>query len=213
MHALHALAVATLVLPAAARWCQLEQVKADVHGNYSFAGQWRLDGCTTLALDHGMCAEADCPWRVKFEDEDIIELADRLHGNSVLTALSLSSNKLTDESIIAIAEALRNNDVLTELNMQGNQIGDQGALALAEVLHTNAGLTVLNLAHNRLANEGGEALLSVLKSNGSALDTLYMGDNQISVEIMEEVAIENRQAFTPPVEHAQPPQLGGRDEL
>merc|ERR1711865_102399 len=100
-----------------------------------YSGPWRLDGCTTLSLDHGMCAETDCPWRRKYEDEDIIELADRLHGNSALTAPSISSNMLTDESLIALAEALRNNDVLTEINLQGNQIGDQGALALAEVLH------------------------------------------------------------------------------
>ena len=38
-------------------------------------------------------------------DEAIVELADQLHGNSALTALSLSSNKMTDEGAIAIAGA------------------------------------------------------------------------------------------------------------
>ena len=82
--------LAALIGGADARWCQVENVKADVHGNFTYAGAWRLDGCTTLALDHGYCAESDCPWRVKFGDEEIIDLADQLHGNSALTALSLS---------------------------------------------------------------------------------------------------------------------------
>lgn len=192
------LRVLLLVAPAAARWCQVENVKSDVHGNYSFAGEWRLDGCTTLSLDHGYCAEADCPWRVKFSDEAIIELADRLHGNSALTALSISSNQLTDESAVALAEALRNNQVLSDLNLQGNQISDQGALALAEVLETNAYVTLLNLEHNLLTDEGGQSLLSVLKSNASALEMLYIANNKISEDIVDEATEESKTAFRPP---------------
>ena len=45
----HLVAALLLLSPAAARWCQVENVKADVHGNYSFAGTWRIDGCTTLS--------------------------------------------------------------------------------------------------------------------------------------------------------------------
>ena len=198
---------------AAARWCQVENVKADIHGNYSFAGQWRLDGCTTLALDHGYCAEADCPWRVKFDDDAIVELADHLHGNSALTALSLSSNKVTDEGAIALAEALRNNEVLSDINLLGNLIGDKGALALAEVLADNAYCTSLNLEHNRLTDEGGQALLEVLKSNTSALETLYLGSNKVSVDIVVEAEEANRLAMRPPDDHPAAASLPGRDEL
>jgi Leucine-rich repeat (LRR) protein len=196
-----ALLLALAIAPAAARWCQVENVKSDIYNNYSYAGPWRLDGCTTLALDHGYCAEVDCPWRIKFDNEAIIELADQLHGNSQLTALSISSNKLTDESAVALAEALRNNQVLSDINLQGNQIGDQGALALAEVLETNTYCTVLNLEFNLLTDEAGQALLSVLKSNQSALEMLYLANNKISEDIVDEAAEESKAALRPPADH------------
>lgn len=202
-------------LPAcvSARWCQVENVKADIHGNYTYAGQWRLEGCTTLALDHGYCAEADCPWRVKFDDDAIVELADHLHGNSALTALSISSNKVTDEGVIAIAEALRNNEVLSDLNLLGNLIGDKGAIALAEVLAENAFCTSVNLEHNRLTDAGARALLDVLKSDASALETLYLGSNRVSAELVVEAEEASRLAMQPPDDHPAASALPARDEL
>ena len=104
--------LATLNASVLSRWCQVENVKADVHGNYTFAGPWRIDGCTTLSLDHGMCADSDCPWRIKFTDEEIVNLADELHGNTLLTALSLSSNAIMDQGAIALSEAFHDNQVL-----------------------------------------------------------------------------------------------------
>ena len=185
----------------AARWCQVENVKADVHGNYSFSGPWKIDSCTTLSLDHGMCVEADCPWRVPFSDEDVIELADKLHGNSALTALSIASNKMTDESTIAIAEALRENEALSDLNLQANEIGDAGAVALADALATNEIFLTLNLEHNKLTDEGARALLAVLRSNSSAFEKLYIGHNSgVSEALVAEVEMQNKLAFMPPGE-------------
>jgi hypothetical protein len=198
--ALQILAWAVLISSVHSRWCQLENVKADVHGNYTFSGPWRLTECTTLALDHGMCTEADCPWRRKFGDEEIVELADHLHGNAALTALSMSSNAITDESALAIAEVLRDNEALTEMNLQHNQIGDQGAIAIAESLRANSVFTLLNLQHNMLTDEGGSALLAVLQSNISGLETLYLGNNDISENILAEVDMQNRQAMLPPAD-------------
>ena len=193
-----------LVAPVAARWCQVENVKSDIHGNYSYAGPWRLDGCTTLALDHGYCAEVDCPWRVKFGDEDVVELADKLHGNTALTALSINSNEVSDEGVTALAEALRDNEVLIDLNLAGNNVGDQGAFALAEALATNAVFTNLNLEYNRLTNEGARVLVDLLKSNTSALDTLHIGNNKVSADIVKEVEEANLEAFRPPAGNALP---------
>ena len=218
--ALHVLA-AMLVPSVCSRWCQLENVKADVHGNYTFSGPWRLTECTTLALDHGMCTEADCPWRKKFSDEDIVELADHLHGNTALTALSMSSNAITDESALAIAEVLRDNEALTELNIQHNHIGDRGAVALAESLRANSVFTLLNLQHNMLTDEGASALLAVLQSNTSGLETLYVAHNDISEDVLAEIEMQNRQAMVPPAgQMAQEMQQGqgqqqlpSRDEL
>lgn len=191
------------VLPlTASRWCQLENVKADIRGDYTFSGEWRLDSCTTLQLDHGKCAENDCPHRVKFGDEEIIELADALHGNSVLTALSLSANKLTDESVKALAEAMRDNEALTELNLQANSIGDGGALALAEVLETNPTFTVLNLQQNLISDVGGRALVDVLKSNTSALETLHLGGNKMTGDIMGLAQELTERNMLPPPSHA-----------
>lgn len=196
------------------RWCQVENVKPDVHGNYSFSGPWRIDGCTTLSLDHGYCAEMDCPWRVKFDDEAIVELADHLHGNTALTALSLASNMMTNEGALAIAEALRENEVLHDLNMAANKIGDKAAFALAEVLASNTVFTTLNLEYNVITDEGGRALLELLKSNESALETLHMGNNDISDDILAAAEDQNRAAFQPPAQ-AGTPQLEAstRDEL
>lgn len=126
-----------LALPSllSARWCQVENVKADVEGDYTFAGPWRVDTCTTLLLDHGKCDEDECPHRKQFEDEEIIELADALHGNTVLTALDLGSNKLTDESVKALAEALRDNEALIDLSLRDNQIGGAPPLQRAHCAH------------------------------------------------------------------------------
>ena len=99
------LALAALLPCVVTRWCQLETVKTDPDRDFTFAGPWRLDGCTTLELDHGKCDEDDCPHRIGLVDEEIIELADALHGNTILTALSLAANKITDESAKALAEA------------------------------------------------------------------------------------------------------------
>ena len=203
-----------LAVPATARWCQVENVKADVYGNYSYMGAWRVDGCTTLSLDHGYCAEVDCPWRVKFTDEAIIELADKLHGNTVLTALSIASNDMSDEGAIAIAEALRDNEALNDLNLAGNTIGDAGALAFAEVLAKNAVFTNLNLEYNSLTDEGGRALLGLLKSNESALETLHMGHNKMDASIVAEADEENQASFRPPTGTADTTaSLPSRDEL
>jgi hypothetical protein len=202
-----------LAMPVASRWCQVENVKADVYQNYSFAGPWHIDGCTTLSLDHGYCAELDCPWRIKFEDEAIVELADQLHGNSALTALSLASNKMSNEGVLALAEALRDNEMLNDLNLAGNEISDQGALALADVLASNAVCTTLNLEHNQITDEGGRALLELLKSNESALETLHIGNNQISADIVAEAEDQNQAAFRPPTRGDTPQIASSRDEL
>ena len=188
-------AVFTLValLPVVtARWCQLENVKSDPDKDYSFAGPWRLDGCTTLELDHGKCDEDDCPHRVGLVDEELIELADALHGNTAITALSIAANKMTDESAKALAEALRDNEALNELNLSNNQIGDEGAAAIAEVFQSNQVMMLLNLESNLIEEEGGKAILDLLKSNTSALEILYIENNNLPKWIEEEVAEENR---------------------
>ena len=145
-----------------------------------------------LELDHGKCDEEDCPHRIGLVDEEIIELADALHGNTVLTAMSLAANKITDESTKALAEALRDNEALNELNLMGNQIGDEGAIALAEVFQTNLHFTTLNIESNQIGDEGGKAILDLLKSNMSALEVVYIDNNDMARWIVEEVAEEVR---------------------
>lgn len=202
-----------LVLPVAARWCQVETVKADIYGNFSFMGEWRVDGCTTLQLDHGYCSEQDCPSRIMFTDEQIIELADKLHGNSQLTAISLGSNLVADEGCTAIAEALRDNENLADLNLQGNQIGDQGAMALVQAMTNNVALNSINLAFNNLTDTGARALIDLLKNPESALDTLHIFNNtDVSPALMAECLDANQLAFQMPPSGM--PALGeGKDEV
>ena len=211
------LMLAALLTPGAARWCQVENVKSDIHGNYSYMGAWRIDGCSTLSLDHGYCGDVDCPWRVKFTDEAIIQLADTLHGNTALTALSIGSNEISDEGVIAIAEALRDNEVLIELTLSGNMIGNAGVAALADALKANPVLTNLNIEYNQLTDEGARALLNLLKSDESALETLHIDNNKISAELLAAVVEQNQVAFRPPEGHGSEgaaPALGsGKDEM
>lgn len=186
------LALAALLPCVVTRWCQLETVKTDPDRDFTFAGPWRLEGCTTLELDHGKCDEDDCPHRIGLVDEEIIELADALHGNTILTALSLAANKITDDSAKALAEALRDNEALNELNLANNQIGDDGAVALAEVFATNQVLTQLNIEYNQLGDEGGRAILDLHRSNMSAMEIVYIEGNDMAPWIVEEVKKENR---------------------
>ena len=203
--------LAMLAAPAAARWCQLENVKGDVYGNFTYAGAWRVDGCTTLSLDHGRCSEIDCPWRIKFTDEEIVDLADKLHGNEVLLALSISANNLTDESAVAISEAMRQNNNLLELNLQENAIGDQGAIAIAEVIRYNVVFHQLNLAYNNITDEGAQLLLEVLKSEDSALETLNLRSNRLTASVLREIEQEMRRQRLPPEGYE--PSTGTASEL
>lgn len=192
MQRLAALGLAAALPLTASKWCQLETVKSDPDNDFSFSGPWRLDGCTVLELDHGKCDEEDCPHRTALIDDEIIELADALHGNTMLDAISLSANKVTDESAKALAEALRDNEALKELNLMGNEIGDEGAIALAEVWQTNQVFTTLNIEFNQIGDEGGKALLDVHRSNTSALEIVYIENNDMSQWLYEEVKKENR---------------------
>ena len=78
------LSLAALLPFAATRWCQLESVKTDPDRDYTYAGPWRIDGCTTLELDHGKCDEDDCPHRTGLVDEELIELADAMQLEAVI---------------------------------------------------------------------------------------------------------------------------------
>lgn len=173
--------------------------RSRVAGNYSYAGEWRIDGCTTLTIDNGYCSDQDCPWRVEFEDEDVIELADKIHGNTQLTMLSAAANKITDEGVMAIAEALRDNEGMTDLNLSGNQITDNGGAALAEALAKNSYLTTLDLGFNNLTDVSARLLIALVKSDVSSLDRLGINNNDaISAEVMAECKDANEAAFRPP---------------
>jgi len=53
-------------------------------------------------------------------------------------------------------------------------------------------------------------LLSVLKSNASALEMLYMANNNVSEDLIDEAAEESKAAFQPP---ASASNMLPRDEL
>ncbi len=207
------LAVLLMAVPAFSRWCQVENVKSDPNGDYTFSGPWRIDGCTTLSLDHGKCDEEDCPHRVKFVDDEIIELADALHGNTVLTALSMVSNNITDESVKAIAEALRDNEALMDLNLYDSMVSDDGAIALAEAFAENEVFNSLNLEHNNIGDEGAQVLLDLLKSNESAFETLHLKHNRVSPALLEEIEAEMDRQMRPPPDLVQQYYDEQRDEL
>ncbi len=105
-------------------------------------------------------------------------LAGALKENTSLTELDLSLNNNNDLCAAGLAEALQKNTNLTRLNLSGNYIGDQGATGLAAALQVNTSLTVLNLCHNKIGDQGATGLAAALNENAS-LTELNLSHNNI----------------------------------
>jgi Leucine-rich repeat (LRR) protein len=123
-------------------------------------------------------------------DNDAVDIARALAGNTTLQTIDLTNNRIGDEGAIALAgnttlqtldltnnrigyegaRALADNKTLQTLNLDSNEIGDEGAIALAG----NTTLQTLNLSDNKIGDEGARVL-----ANNTTLQTLNLAYNKI----------------------------------
>ena len=112
-------------------------------------------------------------------DQDIALLADTWSaGNSSVTLLDLSLNKLTDTGAKALADALRSNTVsnLHTLILDSNQISDEGAAAILSALPPS--VTRLDLSGNLLSDLTVSLLIDLLQNSGRCfLSCIELRDN------------------------------------
>ena len=80
-------------------------------------------------------------------------LAAGLQGNSTLTSLDLSHNKIADRGVKAIARLLDDRCVVISLNLSDNHVHADGGKYFGRALKLNVSLQNLNLRLNRLGDE------------------------------------------------------------
>ena len=111
-------------------------------------------------------------------DDDVVELAKALKGNTTLTELSLNNNNIDDDGASALADALKGNNTLEYLDLSENNIGDDGASALADALQINNTLEYLDLTENNIGDDGANDLADALKGNNTLI-WLDLNNNNI----------------------------------
>lgn len=99
--------------------------------------------------------------RLKWGDDEAVQLAVVLPLCAKLTELRLEVNQVGDRGAAALAGAIKGNGALMTLNLANNQIGDAGAAALADALRVNGALKELDLYGNQI----GEDSKSKLRTN------------------------------------------------
>ena len=132
-------------------------------------GNNQLPSLTALELAH--CSLSDDV------GEDMREM---LAGNTSLTALSLSWNKLRVGGLVAVAEGVCASASLASVDLSWNGFGDMAPLGvLCDALHTrNTTLTCLDLGHNRVTGQGCTVLAQALQANTS-LTKLVLDGNPV----------------------------------
>ena len=118
--------------------------------------------------------------------EVAIELALTIKSNKHLQKLWLNNNNLRSSATV-ILQSLSTISTLKYLNLDSNQITEEASEALASVILHNTGLEKLDLSGNNL----GEGILIVAKAlqHISSLKSLYLGNNNISKEVSNELAM------------------------
>jgi hypothetical protein len=124
-------------------------------------------------LDCGFNEDAGSDWTV--------ELAHALADNQQIEVLRACCTGLDDEGASALACMLESNTALEELWIPHNKITSKGATALARALKTNTSLLILILDGNPIGDEGALAIARALGEDNSALQTLHMLNNEMTV--------------------------------
>lgn len=115
-------------------------------------------------------------------------LADALSKNATLQSLVLWKNSIGRLGISAIAEMLKKNKTLDTLNLSSNKIGKLELELLLTGLADNSSLLSLSLGSNQFGNAGVLILSSFLSNPKTKLQSLDLGNNQISDESIHAIA-------------------------
>ena len=142
---------------------------AALRGMLAALGNNQLPSLTALELAH--CSLSDDV------GEDMREM---LAGNTSLTALSLSWNKLRVGGLVEVAEGVCASASLASVDLSWNGFGDMAPLGvLCDALHSrNTTLTWLDLGHNRVTGQGCTVLAQALQANTS-LTKLVLDGNPV----------------------------------
>ena len=97
----------------------------------------------------------------------VTALANMLSHNTTVKHLNISDNYLNGEGAEILAKGLSQNTTLENLNVFENKVGDIGVKAITAVLTQDTSLTDMAACNN---DDGDK--------RGSALHTLYIGDNK-----------------------------------
>lgn len=95
----------------------------------------------------------------------IVQLAEALHGNETLTALSLGHCIVGDDGAVALAGALRVNHTLLKLNLENCRIGALGLRALLEAARVNSTLQELDIQSPRRSGNLRQLMEDFLDEN------------------------------------------------
>lgn len=113
--------------------------------------------------------------KVTLTDDDMVELADALRGNTRLKGITLRRmEQVTDKGSIALAEALEGNPRVEIIGLSNNAMTDASAAAWAKTLSNSRTLHDVNFAKNDMTAEGQEQLFTaVIKSENPNLLSLW----------------------------------------
>eukprot|EP00802_Teleaulax_amphioxeia_P006385 Tamp_06389.p1 GENE.Tamp_06389~~Tamp_06389.p1 ORF type:complete len:485 (-),score=73.78 Tamp_06389:1270-2562(-) len=117
--------------------------------------------------------------RNSFEGLCVEQLAEGLSNCSLLTSLSLSSNKSYGApGARFLGPVLKKNTALLTLDLSCTDLYPEGMAALTEPLRSCVSLTSLNLAENKIGPKGSDCLGALL-ANASCLDHLDLSLNEL----------------------------------
>jgi hypothetical protein len=117
---------------------------------------------------------------------DIILLANALMGNTTVSHLNISFNRVGDAGAEAIAKMLTVNTTLTSIDLGSMEIGDMGARALADAFKVNNTLTRIDIRSNNIGNEGAHHIADMMRYN-TAIRYIYLNQNLIGTEGIAEL--------------------------
>ncbi|RLN98230.1 hypothetical protein BBJ28_00000019 [Nothophytophthora sp. Chile5] len=113
-------------------------------------------------------------------------------GESFVTTLSLSGNRLQDSDMVLLANALVHNNCLLDLTLSYNAIAELGSTLLAAALAANSHLRTLDLRHNRIGKDGITPWLGPTMRANHSLRELKLSHNAIgntkAVELLESLS-------------------------
>lgn len=132
-------------------------------------------------------------YNLKLDIETIVELANALGDNIVVTTLGFFGAVIDDDGICIIAKLLEKSRIIRVLNFANTVIREPGIMALAGAIGVNLVLETLNFAYTGIGDFGIKMLAPALKANKTVttLNIAHIGIGDEGAVIMGEVLERN----------------------